>query len=115
MTRLRVAELIAIGAIVLINAVIGFLQEHRAERAVMALRSMTAPRARVLRDGHRVMVSAATIVPGDLLVLEAGDVDGADGRLRTAHALCVLWFYTPYLFTRSSALRRAGLESTLPD
>jgi Ca2+-transporting ATPase len=77
----------AIGAIVLINAVIGFLQEHRAERAVMALRSMTAPRARVLRDGHSVMVSAAMIVPGDLLVLEAGDVAAADARLRTAHAL----------------------------
>ena len=43
----------AIGAIVTVNAVIGFLQEHRAHRAVMALRSMTAPRARVMRDGHR--------------------------------------------------------------
>ena len=80
-------DAIAIGAIVIINAVIGFLQEHRAERAVMALRSMTAPRARVLRDGHSVMVSADTIVPGDLLVLEAGDVAAADARLHTAHAL----------------------------
>ena len=77
----------AIGAIVIVNAVIGFLQEYRAERAVMALRSMTAPRARVLRDGHSVMVSADTIVPGDLLVLEAGDVAAADARLHTAHAL----------------------------
>ena len=77
----------AIGAIVIINAVIGFLQEHRAERAVMALRSMTAPRARVMRDGHSVMVSADTIVPGDLLVLEAGDVAAADARLHTAHVL----------------------------
>ena len=77
----------AIGAIVIINAVIGFLQEHRAERAVMALRSMTAPRARVMRDGHGVMVAADTIVPGDLLVLEAGDVPAADARLHTAHAL----------------------------
>ena len=49
-------DAIAIGAIVIINAVIGFLQEHRAERAVMALRSMTAPRARVMRDGHSVMI-----------------------------------------------------------
>ena len=77
----------AIGAIVVVNAVIGFLQEHRAERAVMALRSMTAPRARVMRDGRSVMVSASTIVPGDLLVLEAGDVAAADARLHTAHAL----------------------------
>ena len=51
-------DAIAIGAIVIINAVIGFLQEHRAERAVMALRSMTAPRARVMRDGHSVMMPA---------------------------------------------------------
>jgi Ca2+-transporting ATPase len=80
-------DAIAIGAIVILNAVIGFFQEHRAERAVMALRAMTAPRARVMRDGHSVMLPANEIVPGDVLVLEAGDVTGADARLRTAHAL----------------------------
>ncbi|HLG58724.1 MAG TPA: cation-translocating P-type ATPase [Vicinamibacterales bacterium] len=80
-------DAIAIGAIVILNAVIGFFQEHRAERAVMALRSMTAPRARVMRDGHSVMTPANGIVPGDFLVLEAGDVTAADARLRTAHAL----------------------------
>jgi P-type Ca2+ transporter type 2C len=80
-------DAIAIGAIVVLNAVIGFFQEHRAERAVMALRSMTAPRARVMRDGHSVIVPANGIVPGDVLVLEAGDVTAADARLRTAHAL----------------------------
>src|SRR5262245_8602864 len=52
-------DAVAIGVIVIINAVIGFLQEHRAERAVMALRSMTAPRARVLRDGQSVIVPAS--------------------------------------------------------
>jgi Ca2+-transporting ATPase len=80
-------DAIAIGAIVILNAVIGFFQEHRAERAVMALRSMTAPRARVMRDGHSVILPANGIVPGDVLVLEAGDVTAADARLRTAHAL----------------------------
>ena len=80
-------DAIAIGAIVIVNAVIGFAQEHRAERAVMALRSMTAPRARVRRDGHSVMVSADTIVPGDRLVLEAGDIAAADARLHIAHRL----------------------------
>ncbi len=80
-------DAIAIGAIVIVNAAIGFFQEHRAERAVMALRSMTAPRARVMRDGRSDMVSANTIVPGDLLVLEAGDVAAADARLHRAHAL----------------------------
>jgi P-type Ca2+ transporter type 2C len=77
----------AIGAIVLVNAAIGFFQEHRAERAVMALRSMTAPRARVMRDGHSLMLPADGVVPGDLLVLEAGDIAAADARLLTAHTL----------------------------
>ena len=80
-------DAIAIGVIVIINAVIGFLQEHRAERAVMALRSMTAPRARVLRDGQSIIIPASGIVPGDVLVLEAGDVAAADARLVQAHAL----------------------------
>jgi P-type Ca2+ transporter type 2C len=77
----------AIAAILVINAVIGFFQEYRAERAVLALRSMTARRARVRRDGHSVMVTADTIVPGDVLVLEAGDLAAADARLQTAHSL----------------------------
>jgi Ca2+-transporting ATPase len=80
-------DAVAIGAIVIVNAAIGFLQEHRAERAVIALRSMTAPRARVMRDGHSLIVPATTIVPGDVLVLEAGDVVAADARVHTAHAL----------------------------
>ena len=53
-----------IGAILAINAAIGFLQEYRAERAVLALRSMTARRARVRRDGRTTLVPANTIVPG---------------------------------------------------
>jgi P-type Ca2+ transporter type 2C len=77
----------AIGVIVVINAAVGFLQEHRAERAVMALRSMTAPRARVRRDNRSVIVPASTIVPGDLLILEAGDIVAADARLLATHAL----------------------------
>ena len=80
-------DAVAIGVIVILNAAIGFLQEHRAERAVMALRSMTAPRARVVRDGQSVILPASEIVPGDVLVLEAGDVVAADARLLTAHAL----------------------------
>lgn len=77
----------AIGAIVVVNAAIGFLQEYRGERAVAALRTMTAPRARVFPNGHSVMIAADQIVPGDLLALEAGDVAGADARLREAYAL----------------------------
>jgi Ca2+-transporting ATPase len=80
-------EAIAIAAIVLLNAIVGFVQEGRAERSVLALRALTAPRARVLRDGASVMLPAAEVVPGDVLVLEAGDVVAADAKLLRAHAL----------------------------
>jgi hypothetical protein len=83
----EVADAIAIAAIVVINGTVGFLQEHRAETALAALRSMTAPRAQVLRDGRRTVVPAAEVVPGDALLLEAGDVVAADARLVEAHAL----------------------------
>ena len=81
------ADAIAIVAILLINAVVGFLQEARAARALDALRSITAPRARVVRDGSAVVVPSSQIVPGDVLLLEAGDVVAADARLLDAHAL----------------------------
>lgn len=85
----ELANAIAIGAIVVLNGVVGFLQEYRAERAVMALRSMTAPRARVLRDGRSAIVPAADVVPGDVLLLEAGDIVAADARLQEANVLTV--------------------------
>ncbi len=79
----------AIGAIVVVNGAIGFLQEYRAERAISALRSMTAPRARVRRDGRAVVVPARTVVPGDALLLEGGDIVAGDAKLVEAHALSV--------------------------
>jgi P-type Ca2+ transporter type 2C len=82
-------DAIAIGVILVLNAVVGFLQEYRAERSVEALRALGAPRARVVRDGHAVMIAAREIVPGDLVMLEAGDLVPADGRLLEAHALTV--------------------------
>lgn len=81
------ADAIAIGSIVVINALVGFVQEYRAQRAVLALRSMTAPRARVMRDGRQTTVPAVDVVAGDLLLLEAGDVVAADARIIEAHAL----------------------------
>jgi Ca2+-transporting ATPase len=83
----EVADAIAIGAIVLINGIVGFLQEHRAERAIHALRALTAPRARVIREGKVEMIDAARVVTGDALLLEAGDVVAADALLLEAHAL----------------------------
>jgi Ca2+-transporting ATPase len=81
------ADAIAIATIVVLNGLVGFFQEHRAERAILALRSMTAPRARVMRDGRSTMLPAAEVVPGDVLLLEAGDIVAADARLLVAHAL----------------------------
>jgi hypothetical protein len=86
----EIADAIAIGAILVLNALVGFFQEYRAERAVLALRAMSAPRARVLRDGHSAVIPAAEVVAGDLLLLEAGDVVAADGRLVEAHALQIV-------------------------
>ena len=74
-------------AVVLANAVIGFIQEGKAEAAMGAIRDMLAPRANVLRDGRRVSVDAADLVPGDIVVLEAGDKVPADLRLIEARSL----------------------------
>ncbi len=80
---------IAILAVVLLNAVIGFGQEYMAERTAEALRAMVPHRARVIRDGERVDVPAAELVIGDVVVLEAGDAVSADGRVIEAHELAV--------------------------
>ncbi len=74
-------DTIAIGSIVLLNAVIGFSQEYRAERALAALRKMAGQTATVIRGGAPVAVPAAEIVPGDLVLIEAGNVVPADLRL----------------------------------
>jgi Ca2+-transporting ATPase len=81
------ADAIAIAVIVVVNACVGFFQEYRAERALFALRALTAPRARVIRDRHVIDVPARDVVIGDLLALEAGDIVAADARLEQAHAL----------------------------
>jgi P-type Ca2+ transporter type 2C len=77
-------EAIVIAVIVLFAAVLGFVQEYRAERAIEALRRMAAPTATVIRDGREADVPAREVVPGDLLVLRAGDRATADGRLAEA-------------------------------
>lgn len=74
-------------AVVLGNAIVGFLQEGRAEDAMNAIRQMLAPRAAVLRDGRRTSVDAADLVPGDVVLIEAGDRVPADLRLLEARSL----------------------------
>ncbi len=74
-------EAVAIAVIVLFAVLFGFVQEYRAERAIEALRAMAAPHARVRRDGRESEIAAADVVPGDVLVLRAGDRIAADARL----------------------------------
>ncbi len=74
-------DAITIGAIVVLNAVVGFVQEYRSERAMEAMKKLTAPKARVLRDGKEVVIPAREVVPGDIAFLESGDRIPADCRL----------------------------------
>ncbi len=82
-------DAIAIGAIVVLNAVIGFVQEYRSEKAMEAMEKLTAPKARVLRGGRDVVIPAREVVPGDILILETGDRAAADGRLVEAVDLSI--------------------------
>ncbi len=83
----QVAEAVAILSILLLNGALGFVQEYRAERSLQALRELSAPAATVLRDGVERKVPAERLVPGDIVVLEAGDKVPADGRLVESGAL----------------------------
>ena len=80
-------EAIAILAVVLLNAMMGFVQESRAEAAVTALRAMSASEASTIRDGERRRLPAAKLVPGDLLLVEQGDTIPADARVIESVAL----------------------------
>ena len=77
----EVVDSIIILAVVIINAVMGVVQESKAEEAIEALREMSTPNANVLRDGHISSVKSTDLVPGDIVMLEAGDVVPADLRL----------------------------------
>jgi Ca2+-transporting ATPase len=78
-------DAIVITVVVILNAALGFFQEHRAEAALAALKNMLAPTARVRRDGEVHLIEAAQLVPGDILLLEAGDRIPADARVLSAH------------------------------
>jgi Ca2+-transporting ATPase len=81
------ADTTVIIAVILLNTGVGVSQELRAERAIAALRDLAAPRARVLRGGVDQLVDAAAVVPGDLLLIEAGDIVAADAEVTEAHEL----------------------------
>src|SRR5690349_9363565 len=85
----EVTEAITIIAIVVMNAILGFVQEYRTERTMEALKNLAAPAAKVIRGGKPANIAAEQIVPGDLVILEAGDRVPADAMLVESHSLQV--------------------------
>ena len=80
-------EPVLILVIVILNAILGVVQESRAEKALEALKNMSAPKARVVRQGEEKIIDAAGLVPGDIILLEAGDFVPADARLISSVSL----------------------------
>jgi Ca2+-transporting ATPase len=80
-------DTIIIFVIIILNAIVGFVQENKAEEAMEALRNISAPQAHVIRNNKPVTISADGIVPGDIVTLEAGSIVPADLRLIEAHSL----------------------------
>ncbi|MDP3277788.1 MAG: cation-translocating P-type ATPase [Deltaproteobacteria bacterium] len=83
----KFSDVIAILIIVIVNAIIGFVQERKAERALDALQSMTAPRCRVIRSGVTMTIESEQLVPGDIVELSEGDQIPADLRLVVSSSL----------------------------
>lgn len=83
----HLSDAIVILAVVILNALLGFRQEYRAEHAMAALKRMLAPQAEVRRDGHSRMLPAEELVPGDVVLLDAGDRLPADGRFAVVQGL----------------------------
>lgn len=98
-------------AVVIANAIIGFIQEGKAEQAMDAIRHMLAPRANVMRDGERITIEGENLVPGDIVLLEAGDKVPADLRLFAAHGMSV----QEAILTGESVAVEKHLQPVAPD
>jgi Ca2+-transporting ATPase len=101
-------DAILIGVILLLNAFLGFVQEYRAESAMKMLLKLSAPSARVRRDGQESMIPARELVPGDIVVMEAGDRIAADGTLLVSSHL----FVNESILTGESAPATKAIEAT---
>lgn len=74
-------DMIVIGTIILLNAILGFIQEFRAEKAIESLKQLTRHKARVIRDGKEYLINASEVTIGDIIVIETGDRIPADARI----------------------------------
>ena len=80
---------VVILAVIVMNAVLGTVQHQKAEKSLESLRALSSPSAKVLRDGQKTEIDARLVVPGDVLLLEAGDLVAADGRVLQGYSLQV--------------------------
>ncbi|MFW6676585.1 cation-translocating P-type ATPase [Lacrimispora sp. AGF001] len=85
----NVESTIVIMAVIILNAVLGTVQHEKAQKSLASLKSLSSPNARVMRDGKKTEVASREVVPGDILMLEAGDMVVADGRILNNYSLQV--------------------------
>ena len=83
----NVESTVVILAVIILNAILGTVQHAKAEKSLDSLKSLSSPSTKVMRDGHKIEVPSAQVVPGDILYLEAGDLVPADARVLEAHSL----------------------------
>lgn len=85
----NVESTVVIFAVIILNAILGTVQHQKAEKSLESLKSLSSPSAKVIRGGRKLEIASVEIVPGDLLLLEAGDLIEADGRVIESHGLQV--------------------------
>ena len=80
---------LVIVAVIILNAILGTVQHKKAEKSLDSLKSLSSPTAKVMRDGQKLEIPSKDVVPGDILLLEAGDLVVADGRILNSYSLQV--------------------------
>lgn len=85
----NVESTVVIFAVIIMNALLGTVQHQKAQKSLDSLKALSSPSARVIRDGRQVEITSSQVVPGDILLIEAGNIAVADGRLLESHNLIV--------------------------